>query len=586
MQNATETAKFFPTLFRLKHLSGRHRIYFYTAVILDLVAAVFIVIQNHLLRGMFDSVIALEQSGFFRVSVFLFVLGIVSLPMDYFRSRFAGTFSEQTLSSIRQQVAEHLNCFPVRELENRHSGDFLSVVNADLAKLKNMLSSELLDLVRQASQGIGALIYILFISWQLTLVSLVLTPLMFILLSLLTGPISRRSNQLQEEVGSLNSLAQDALNGLSITRAFNLTRILEDRFTSHNRAVVQKGLEIARPRSLAESLSILVGFSPFLITFGFGGYLAITGRITFGSLFAFISLLNYVANPLSSIPRLISAISESVGASQRIFQILDQDLERKGGLVTSLAQKPGPVIRFKNVSFAYESGSPVLQDVNLEIHEGESVAVVGPSGSGKSTLLKVLMGYYPLDQGEIDLFAEDLNSWDLPAARSQMAFVAQDTYLFPVSVEQNILCGDLKAALKAVYKSAEAANIDEFIQSLPEGYQTVVGERGARLSGGQLQRVSLARAILKNAPILLLDEPTSALDTESEALVQQALERLMVDRTSVVIAHRLSTIKNADRILVLEKGRIVEEGSHEELLAKGGLYLNLYQNQFNPAQVG
>lgn len=586
MQDNQATPKFFPTLMRLMRISGSNRIFFYSSVILDLVTATYIVFQNHLLRGLFDSVIALKKPEFLRITVILVILGLCSIPLAYFRTRFAGLFGEKTLYTIRQRVAEKINRFPIQDLEERHSGDFLSVLNADLARLKNLLGSDMLELIQQSSQGLGALIYIFLISWQLTLVSLILTPLVFILLSMLTGPISRRSNQLQEEVGSLNSLAQDALNGLSITRAFNLTQLMDERFNAHNRVVVRKGLGIARPRSLAESLSIVIGFTPFIITFGFGGYLTINGQMTFGSLFAFINLLNFVANPLSNIPRLVSVISESVGASQRIFDILDHESERSGGQVSSPSNNPGPVIRFRHVSFAYEPGSPVLQDVSLDIQEGESVAIVGPSGSGKSTLIKLILGFYPLEEGTIELFTQDIDRWNLAEARKAMAFVAQDTYLFPVSIEENILCGDLQASTQAVQQAAAAANIDAFIQSLPEGYQTMVGERGARLSGGQRQRIALARAILKNAPILLLDEPTSALDTESEALVQDALEHLMADHTSIVIAHRLSTIRNADRILVLDQGRIVEEGSHEALLASGGLYLDLYQSQFNPGNGG
>ena len=238
------------------------------------------------------------------------------------------------------------------------------------------------------------------------------------------------------------------------------------------------------------------------------------------------------------------------------------------------------MIRFKDLSFAYQADTPILRQVNFEVQHGEKIAIVGPSGSGKSTLLKLILGYYPVEDGRVYLFGEDLNHWQLEAARQQMALVAQDTYLFPVSVEENIACGKLGSDRQAIEQAAAAANIHDYIQTLPQGYQTSVGERGARLSGGQKQRLSLARAILKNAPVLLLDEPTSALDSESEALVQEALDRFMADHTTIVIAHRLSTIKNADRVLVLDQGQIIEQGSHEELLAKGGLYQELYHKQF------
>jgi ABC-type multidrug transport system fused ATPase/permease subunit len=577
---------FWPSLRRLLQLSGRHQAWLYLAIALDLALAAVILASNHILRLFFDAVLAKNQQFFFTALVLSLGLVLLNLPLTYFRTHSLGRFSEHTLYAIRQKIAGRLNRLPVSYLEERHSGDFLSVVNADLAKLKRLTGEDLVNLIGQAIHGVSALVYIFLVSWQLTLVSLVFTPLMFIVLSRLTGPVTRRTQEMQEKIGDLNSLAQDGLNGLPITKSFNLVKILDGRFGSLNRLAVLKGLSIARLRSVVDVLGIAIGFLPFLITFGFGGYLAITGVLTFGGIFAFINLLNYVVNPLGEIPRLVANISEALGAAQRIFQTLDHELERDTGTIAEPLRQAGPAIRFQDLSFAYESNTPVLQGVSFEIQPGEKIAVVGPSGSGKSTLLKLLLGFYPVEEGRIALFGGDLSQWQPTAARQQMAFVAQDTYLFPVSIEENIACGKPGAPRDAIEGAARAANIHGFIQSLPEAYGTPVGERGARLSGGQKQRIALARAILKDAPVLLLDEPTSALDSESEALVQEALDRLMAQHTSIVIAHRLSTIKNADRVLVMDEGKIVEQGTHEELLARGGLYQELYQRQFGLAQPG
>ena len=585
---------FFPALRRLLKLSGKYQAWFYLALALDLALAILIIVQNAILRNLFDAVIAGVRQDATTYAVVSVVIGLVNVPLSYFFTLSQGLFSECTLYQIRQKLAAHFNQLPVSYLEERHSGDFLSVVNADLAKVKSLTGNDLLSLVGQVNRGLLSLIYIIFISWQLTLVTLVFTPILFFVLSKLSAPIIKRTEQMQNEIGNLNSIAQDGMSGLAITKSFNLVKIIEERFKIVNRDVVHQGLRIARLSSGVDILSGVLGFTPFLIAFGFGGYLAITGQITFGSIFAFINLLNFVVNPLSSIPRLVGTISQSVGAAQRIFTILDHDLERSKGTVIEPARQAGEIIRFQDASFAYDTGvhpaespataSHVLHGVSFDIQPGEKVAIVGPSGSGKSTLVKLLMGFYPLSDGQIYLFGQNLDEWQLPVARQHMAFVAQDTYLFPVSIKDNIACGRLDASQAEIEQAAQAANIHDYILTLPKGYDTLVGERGARLSGGQKQRISLARAILKNAPILLLDEPTSALDTESESMVQEALDRFMADRTSIVIAHRLSTIKEASRVLVLEAGRLVEQGTHEELLKRGGLYQALYEKQFDWVQ--
>ncbi len=395
-----------------------------------------IILTNHFLRSVFGCHHwPPSRQKFYTFMLYWLIAALLDVPLAFLRTRSLGWFSEHTLAEIRQKVAVRLNGLPVGYMEERHSGDFLSVINADLAKVKTLTGSSLLDLFGQISRGIGALVYITFVSWQLTLVSLLATPLVFLVLSKLSAPIAKRTEEMQTEVGALNSVAQDSLNGLPITKSFNLAGLLDERFKQANKWVIFKGLAIARLRSGVDILSTVVGFTPFLIAFGYGGYLAITGHITFGAIFAFINLLNYVVNPLGSIPRLVASISESTGAAQRIFQVLDHDLERSSGIVPQSPHPAGPVIRLNQVSFAYQPGTPILRQVSFEVQPGEKIAIVGPSGSGKSTLLKLILGYYPVEDGRVYLYGEDLNHWQLAAARQQMALVAQDTYLFPVSVE-------------------------------------------------------------------------------------------------------------------------------------------------------
>jgi ABC-type multidrug transport system fused ATPase/permease subunit len=571
-----------PAIRRLLQLSGRNQAWLYVAMFVVVLETAFNIASNFTLARFVDAVSASEYALFMRYLAVTVALTLTAVPLNFLRTRSIGLFSERTLAGLREKVAARSTVLPMRYLEERHTGDLLAVANADLTKLKDLASSSLIGVVSQSLLAVAALVALFVISWSLALVSTLLIPVMFLIMAKLNQPIARRTQEMQQGIGDTVSIAQDGLGGLMVTRAFNLAGIMDDRFRQMNQKALGKGLLLTRLQAVADGSGAVFGVLPFLITFGFGGYLAINGHLTFGNLMAFVIMLNFVANPLSSLPRSIASISEASGAAQRMYQLLDQDTERTDGQSLALDEQVSTVIRAEHVDFAYDEES-VLEDVSLSVHRGQTVAIVGPSGGGKSTMLKLLLGFYPVEEGRLYLFEQDLNRWSLPSAREQMAFVAQDTYLFPVSIAENIVCGRPGATQEEIERAARMANIHEYIVSLPEGYSTLVGERGVRLSGGQRQRLSLARAILKDAPILLLDEPTSALDTESEALVQEALERFMADRTTVVIAHRLSTIRNADWVLVLEGGRIVEQGTHDELMSRQGRYQELYLRQFDEA---
>ena len=569
-----------PSIRRLLKIAGRQSAWLYSALAFDLLLAVTMILGNDFMRKIFDSVLAGQTSIFWRYTWFTLALTIPNILFSFLKTRGVGQFSERTMAKLRQDIAAHSTRLPISYLEERHSGDLLSVLNADQAKLKTLLSDNLKDFFYQTTRFVFALTYIISINWLLTLVSTILIPAIFLLISRLTQPVTRRSEEMQDEIGQVNSLAQDSLSGAMVVKSFNLAAILDERFHLANMKALKKGLGVARYWSAINGLSFGLIIMPFIIAMGLGGYLVIDKHLTFGGMFVFINLLNFVVNPLGSLPGIIASIGESAGAAQRVFKLIDSPAERQDGAVTQPAQDSAPAIQFKDVCFAYKEDSPILKHVSLAIPKGQSVAIVGPSGGGKTTLLKLILGYYSLPDECVRLFGADLNAWQLNAARQQMAFVAQDTYLFPVSLGENIACGKPGASQAEIEQAARLANIHNFIAGLPEGYATGAGEWGARLSGGQKQRISLARAILKDAPILLLDEPTSALDAESEALIQEALDRFARQRTTVVVAHRLSTIKNADRVLVLQEGEIIEEGTHAELIARGGLYLELYQGQF------
>ncbi len=565
---------------RILSIAGPARGWLVAAIAVDLLLAALLIIGNHFTRRFFEAVASQDAQVFWLYVGLAVSTSTANIPLAYLKVRGVGRFAENTLARLRTMIAARAASLPIGALEARHSGDLVSVLNADLEKLRILLSAHLVDLVGQSARALAAFGYILSVNWVLALTATILTPLIFIAISVMTQPIGKRSEEMQTEIGRVVSVAQDGLTGAMVVKAFNLTGLLDDRFREANQSALGKGREIARLRAIIEGAALPMSITPFILAVGLGGYFVLQGQVTFGALFAFINLLNFVINPLSSIPNILAGITEATGAGQRIFELLDQPSERTDGDV--VAARPGPAVAVERLTFAFaDSPEPVLRDVSFSVEPGQTVALVGPSGSGKSTLIKVLLGYYPIANGTVRLLGSDLNDWRLAAARDQVALVAQDTYLFPIGLGDNIKLGRPDATQADVERAARLANIHDFISALPDGYATNAGEWGARLSGGQRQRISLARAILKDAPILLLDEPTSALDTESEALVQQALAAFTQGRTTLVIAHRLSTIKTADRVLVLQEGAIVEAGTHAELLAQGGVYLDLYQRQFS-----
>ncbi len=569
-----------PMVRRLLTLAGGARRWLYLALALDLLQAAALVLGNHFNRGFFEAVTNQDAAVFWMYVWLALGTSAANIPLSYVKVRGVGQFAEDTLTRLRSAIAASGAKLPIGDLEARHSGDLVAVLNADLAKLKLLLGSHLIDLIGQSVRALAAFGYILSVNWVLALVATILTPVIFIAISLLTQPVGKRSEEMQTEIGRVVSVAQDGLAGAMVVKAFNLADLLDARFAEANHNALRKGLGIARLRAIIDGISLPMSITPFILAIGLGGYFVIQGEITFGALFAFINLLNFVVNPLGSIPNILAGIQEAAGAGRRVFDLIDQPAERADGAVTH--GSAGTALALEHVTFAFKAGDePVLKDVSFEVRAGQTVALVGPSGSGKSTVIKLILGYFPVTAGGVRVLGHDLNTWQLAAARDHLALVAQDTYLFPISLGDNIRLGRPGATHDDVERAARLANIHDFIMSLPDGYATQAGEWGARLSGGQRQRISLARAILKDAPILLLDEPTSALDTESEALVQQSLAAFTQQRTTLVIAHRLSTIKHADRVLVLVDGAIVEAGTHAELLARGGAYLDLYQRQFS-----
>lgn len=562
-------------------------------LIIGLLTAISI-FYSYLIKNMIDSAVNKDLNALVDLSYVLVGVLILEMGFSYLRTKVLGKYAEQGVARFRQLMAKKLAHYPVSEIEGKHSGDFVSRVTNDISKVRSFASTTIFELLFHPLAAVGAYGFILYLNWKLTLLITAIIPIIFFGSNILSKPMGKYSKKMQEHLGVVNSVAQDAISGIAVAKAFNLNKKLQEKYNISVDDSVNSEKDLARRRSFIQSFSQLMGIIPFLVTFIFGGYWAIQGMMTIGSLLAFINLLNRLTHPISMLPQLWGKTKSSMAAVDRIYEIIESESERENGQEyevwennkTAELVEQREVLKFSNVKFSYpEQNENIIDDLTFTVEKGESVALVGPSGGGKSTIMKLILGYYEDYQGQIDLFAHCLNQWNLKSLREEIALVSQDTYLFPESVEENISYGRIGASKDEIIRAAKAANAHQFISELKNGYRTKVGELGNKLSGGQKQRISIARAILKNASLLLLDEATSALDTESEALVQEALDRFMEERTSLIIAHRLSTIRNVDRILVINEGRIVESGKHKALLEKGGLYSKLYYRQLRDQEI-
>jgi ABC-type multidrug transport system fused ATPase/permease subunit len=550
------------------------------ALSLAIMEAVFAPVQAHIIRQLIDGLLAGDQQSLLNNSLTIGLLIVAIALIAWARSWVLGWLSERGSAHLRDQAVQSLLEMEVPRLDAIHSGDHLSRLTNDAAVVRHYLYFELFWLISLPLAAVLGLAYLLYIDWIMTLVTLALIPLFVLLSTRAAAPVGKISGRLQEKLAEVNNLTQDALGGAEVVKAFNLQEAMEARCEESLAGVVRASLDLARQQVKVRCASVLAAITPFLIPVGIGGWFAIIGRITTGSLLGFLNLINNVTAPIERLPRAMAGHQKAMAALDRIFQLIDEPRERTSGEEFGNGQEV--ILSARDLVFGYDNG-PVLKGLSFELRRGETVALVGPSGAGKSTVFKLLTGFYRPSQGNINLYNRPLEEWNLSALRRQMAVVSQDTFLFPGTIAENIALGKPGASREEIIAAAKKANAHQFIQELPQGYDHVLAERGANLSGGQRQRLAIARAILLDAPILLLDEATSALDTESERLVQDALDNMAQERTTLVIAHRLSTIRNAQRILVLDQGRIVESGRHQDLLEQGGLYRQLYLRQFNTA---
>lgn len=535
-----------------------------------------------LTRHLTDAALTMQMQQF--LSLLYLTLALIFVGTLVTAGRRYGTafFQLHTIRDLRNDVTGHLQRLPIAHLETHHSGDVVTRLNDDVTQIETLIG-RIPHHIYQPVLFVGAVAYMWLISWKLLLAIVVLIPISAIVFNRVSKPLEANNRQLQEKLAATNAFVQDTLGGLMIVKAFNL----QPHFTASYGEIAQelesKGITIDRINAYLSAIWLALRFIPQLVLPLYGGYLMLQGELTVGSFLATTTLMWYVFQPVEELLDLLREIRETTPALERVFAFLAQPVEAqlrhpKPEAPSSLVANVTP-LTFAEITFAYNGDRNVLDGLSFTLHPREVVALVGASGAGKSTVLSLLCGFYQAQAGMITLFGEDTRQLDPAVLRSHLSLVAQESYLFPTTIQANIGYGRLDAAHDEIIAAAQAANAHDFIMALPQGYETLVGERGNRLSGGQRQRIALARAILKDAPILLLDEPTAALDAQSEQLVEEALARLMGDRAVLVIAHRLSTIQRADRVLVLDQGQIVESGTHESLLAEDSLYRKLYLKQ-------
>ncbi len=529
---------------------------------------------------------ALDQIVLLLVGVFA-VQAVFNAVQSYLLSR-AG---EGVVADIRRALYAKLMTLSPRFFESRKTGEITSRLTSDVGSVQGVVSTALAGLASQTLTLIGGVAILMATNWRLTLVMLVSVPVVVIAGRYFGLALRKVSKEFQDKIAEANARAEEAIVNVRVVQSFTNESLEVARYDEAIADSFAVALRRSRVRAAFTPTITFAMFTSISIVLWFGGREVLAGNITPGALVSFLFYTLFIAGSIGAFTGLISQFQEALGASSRIFELLDErsDLPEPTPApvstpisATSLERVPEGRVSFQNVSFRYgdRGDQNVLQDISLEVQSGEVIALVGPSGAGKSTLVSLLPRFYDVSEGAIRVDGRDVREFSLKDLRGGIGIVPQETQLFGGSIADNIRYGRPDATDLEVREAALAANALEFIERFPDGLMTVVGERGVKLSGGQRQRVAIARAILKNPRILILDEATSALDSESEALVQEALERLMKSRTTFVIAHRLSTVRNANRIVVLEGGRITESGSHEALLRQGGLYKTLFELQF------
>lgn len=514
------------------------------------------------------------------IGIALFIFLIVRPPIEFIRQYLAQWTSNKILYDIRKQLYNHLQALSARFYANNQVGQVISRVINDVEQTKDFILTGLMNIWLDCITIIIALSIMFFLDVKLTFAAIFIFPFYILTVYFFFGRLRKLTRVRSQALAEVQGFLHERVQGMSVIKSFAIEDNEAKNFDNHNKNFLQRAFQHTRWNAYSfAAINTVTDLGP-IIVIGVGSYLAITGSITVGTLAAFVGYLEQLFGPLRRLVSSFTTLTQSFASMDRVFQLMDEDYDIKNGIGAQPIKISEGQIDLKHVSFKYnENEKEVLHDINLTINKGETVAFVGMSGGGKSTLINLIPRFYDVTQGEILIDHHNVKGFLTGSLRKQIGLVQQDNILFSDTVKENILLGKPDATDDEVVEAAKMANAHDFISNLPNGYDTEVGERGVKLSGGQKQRLSIARIFLNNPPVLILDEATSALDLESEAIIQEALDVLSKDRTTLIVAHRLSTITHADRIVVMENGRIVETGTHQQLINKRGAYEHLYSIQ-------
>lgn len=534
-----------------------------------------------IIKDMIDEVLADKNGTMLNwIAASIIAIFVVRGLFWYGQNYLMSYVGQSVIIDIRAAVFKKLQRLSVSFYDKNKTGTIMSYVTNDVNALQSAMVENTIEMITEGFILIGSVVAMIYLDWRLTLFTVCTFPVVLWFMEFFGKKIRKTGGRIQECTADITSVLQESVASARVMKSFVREDYEVDRFDVENRANFRANMKNAQLMATLTPVVELVAAIGVTMIIWYGGNNVINGTITAGSLVAFLTYAVNISNPIKRLTRVIGNIQKALAAAQRVFMIIDMPEEIAESRDAKQLPEVSGKVEFQNVSFAYDDKGNVITDLSFSVKPGEVIAIVGPSGAGKSTIANLLPRFYDVNKGDIKIDGHSVREVTLDSLREQVGIVPQETMLFNGSVYNNILYGRLDATKEEIEAAAKAANAHDFIMQLTDGYETKLGDRGVNLSGGQRQRIAIARAILKNPRILILDEATSALDTESERVVQEALDRLMVGRTSFVIAHRLSTVKNADKILVLEKGNLVESGTHDELLALDGLYAHLYKIQY------